>query len=262
MAEDEDDGQGLPTEFDPRNYEPWSYCSDLLNLIRDQSRCGSCWAFSSTSSFNDRRCIATGNTETLSPADAMACCYNCGYGCDGGWPSAADKYFVTTGAVTGGLYGSDDGCYPYPFSPNMAGFRQTLRKFGDEPADLGDDSTPMCPYSCPVEGFDWEESKRKASRAAVYRGRNEVKRTMVEKGPVSATMTVYKDFMLYKGGVYQKTSSEALGGHAIKCLGYGSEDGVDYALCANSWNVQWGEDGFFRIDWNDLDHIFSAVEIE
>jgi len=34
-----------------------------------------------------------------------------------------------------------------------------------------------------------------------------------------------------------------LGGHAIKILGWGTEDGTPYWLVANSWNPDWGDKG-------------------
>lgn len=58
-------------------------------------------------------------------------------------------------------------------------------------------------------------------------------------GPVEADFTVYSDFVQYKSGVYQRHSREALGGHAIRILGWGVEGGVKYWLCANSWNTDW-----------------------
>uniref|UniRef100_A0A8W8NDP1 Peptidase C1A papain C-terminal domain-containing protein n=3 Tax=Ostreidae TaxID=6563 RepID=A0A8W8NDP1_MAGGI len=36
-------------------------------------------------------------------------------------------------------------------------------------------------------------------------------------------------------------------GHAIKILGWGTENGDDYWLVANSWNPDWGDQGFFKI---------------
>ena len=38
-----------------------------------------------------------------------------------------------------------------------------------------------------------------------------------------------------------------LGGHAVKIIGWGVEDGEDYWLVANSWNADWGDKGFFKI---------------
>jgi len=66
-------------------------------------------------------------------------------------------------------------------------------------------------------------------------------------GPVEAALTVYADFVNYKSGVYQHVSGKALGGHAIKMLGWGVEDGTPYWLIANSWNSDWGDKGYFKI---------------
>ncbi len=59
--------------------------------------------------------------------------------------------------------------------------------------------------------------------------------------------TVYADFPSYKSGVYQHVSGSELGGHAIKILGWGVENGTPYWLVANSWNEDWGDKGFFKI---------------
>jgi C1A family cysteine protease len=45
----------------------------------------------------------------------------------------------------------------------------------------------------------------------------------------------------YEGGIYQQTSDEAEGGHAVRIVGWGTENGVDYWTVANSWNPYWGE---------------------
>lgn len=34
-----------------------------------------------------------------------------------------------------------------------------------------------------------------------------------------------------------------MGGHAIRILGWGVENEVPYWLVANSWNVDWGDNG-------------------
>jgi cathepsin B len=63
--------------------------------------------------------------------------------------------------------------------------------------------------------------------------------------------TVYADFMNYKSGVYYHVSGRMEGGHAVKIVGWGTEGGLDYWLCANSWNTSWGIDGFFKIKMGD-----------
>lgn len=58
---------------------------------------------------------------------------------------------------------------------------------------------------------------------------------------------VYHDFFNYKTGVYHHVSGDLAGGHAVKILGWGNENGTDYWLCANSWGPEWGDGGFFKI---------------
>lgn len=44
-------------------------------------------------------------------------------------------------------------------------------------------------------------------------------------------------------GVYQHVTGDMLGGHSIKILGWGDENGTPYWLAANSWNTDWGDEG-------------------
>ena len=61
-----------------------------------------------TESFEDRRCIATGEDVEFSTEDTASCCrsFACGFsmGCNGGQPSAALQWMANTGVVTGGDY--------------------------------------------------------------------------------------------------------------------------------------------------------------
>lgn len=44
-------------------------------------------------------------------------------------------------------------------------------------------------------------------------------------------------------GVYKHLTGAAVGGHAIKILGWGEENSTPYWLAANSWNTDWGDNG-------------------
>ena len=46
---------------------------------------------------------------------------------------------------------------------------------------------------------------------------------LMTNGPVEAAFTVFEDFPNYKTGVYQHVTGGALGGHAIRILGWGVE---------------------------------------
>ena len=113
------DDLAIPESFDVRTQ--WPECSAVTGHVRDQSSCGSCWAFGSTEAFNDRYCIATKDASKLfSPEDTNACCSGLvcsgSMGCNGGQPSGAWNWFTKTGVSSGGDYESiGDGktCKPY-----------------------------------------------------------------------------------------------------------------------------------------------------
>jgi len=60
---------------------------------------------------------------------------------------------------------------------------------------------------------------------------------LMTNGPLSCAFSVYADFEAYKGGIYQHKTGQFLGGHAVKMMGWGEENGVKYWLIANSWSV-------------------------
>lgn len=247
-TEQEIPDEQIPTDFDVRTN--WPKCASVSGHIRDQSACGSCWAFGSTEAFNDRRCIATGDTTLLSAEDTTA---NCGLlqcmsmGCGGGQPGAAWNWFKNAGVVTGGDYddlGKSDTCGPY-----------TLKACAHHvPATSKYPKCPSQEYSTPSlskcqNGYakSYSADKIKASASYSLSGISKIQSDIMQYGSVTAAFTVYSDFPTYKSGVYKHTTGSQLGGHAIKILGWGVESGQDYWLVANSWNEQWGDQGLFKI---------------
>lgn len=232
----------LPESFDSR--EQWPNCKSI-GLIRDQSTCGSCWAFGAVEAISDRICIHTkGKVQVnISAEDLLTCCSSCGDGCNGGYPSAAWEYYKERGLVTGGLYGTDDGCQPYHFPPCEHHTKGKL------PPCKGIKPTPKCLHTC-RKGYEKTYSEDKHFGKKVYSisgDEDQIKTEIFKNGPVEADFTVYADFPNYKSGVYQRHSDEALGGHAIRILGWGTENGTPYWLVANSWNPDWGDNGYFKI---------------
>jgi len=205
----------IPEEFDARTKWP-----GLIHPIRDQQRCGSCWAFSASEVLSDRVAITSGKASpVLSPED-MVSCDSIDHGCKGGNLPVAWRYLKSTGIVS-------DACFPYTAGKGIA---------------------PSCSQTC-ADGESWSSSKVKAASAYAIKGMANIQRELMTNGPVQVAFRVYKSFMSYKSGVYQKKRFEFIpeGGHAVKFVGWGTEDGTDYWLVANSWNTNWGMDGFFKI---------------
>merc|ERR1712232_957942 len=95
---------------------------------------------------------------------------------------------------------------------------------------------------------DYSSDKIKATDSYSLNGIQAIQSDMVQYGSATAAFTVYDDFPTYKSGVYKHTKgASSLGGHAIKLLGWGTENGEDYWLIANSWNEEWGDHGTFKI---------------
>lgn len=231
-----------PTSFDSRTQ--WPTCTSI-GEVRDQANCGSCWAFGAAEAMSDRICIASnGATQTrISAQDITSCCSSCGYGCNGGYPSAAWQYFQSSGVVSGGLYGSTDTCSPYQLAP--CAHHVTSPKYPACPPVV---PTPMCTTQC-ISTYGKSYSQDKSYGSSVYSvtGVTNMMNEISTKGPIEVAFSVYEDFLTYKTGVYIQTSGQYLGGHAVKALGYGTENGVDYWLIANSWNETWGDQGYFKI---------------
>uniref|UniRef100_A0A1I7TW37 Pept_C1 domain-containing protein n=2 Tax=Caenorhabditis tropicalis TaxID=1561998 RepID=A0A1I7TW37_9PELO len=239
----------IPEHYDVRDH--WSQCISINN-IRDQSNCGSCWAVAAAETISDRTCIASnGEVNTLlSAEDLLTCCtgnWNCGDGCEGGYPIQAWRYWVHRGLVTGGSYEDQYGCKPYSIAP----CGETVNGFTWPKCSINEVSTPECVQECTSNrsySVLYEEDKHYgASAYAVGREVDQIQSEILKNGPVEVGFMVYADFYQYKSGIYHHVAGQALGGHAVKILGWGVEKGTPYWLAANSWNVNWGENGYFRI---------------
>lgn len=227
----------LPESYDLR--EAYPQC-ETLREIRDQSRCGACWAFGAAETMSDRICIhSNGELQTrVSAAYLTSCCTSCGDGCFGGYPSSCFSFWKNNGIPSGGLYDDTTTCYPYFFPP----CDDHMHKCEDY------QDTPECKKTC-QDGYPKTLNEDKTYGASSYsvRGEKNIMKEIYENGSVEGTFTVYEDFGDYSSGIYQHVTGSYLGGHAIKIIGWGVENGTKYWLCANSWNERWGENGYFRI---------------
>lgn len=256
------------TNFDAR--EAFPDCKDVIGHVRDQGDCGSCWAFASTEALNDRFCIKTGgkHSEMLSPQHTTSCCdlLHClSFGCSGGQPRMAWRWFANDGVVTGGDFSElhkGKSCWPYevPFCQHHSD--------GPYPQCEGPLSkAPKCRKDCEEADYSanvhpFKEDLHFASTSYSLEGRDHIKKELKENGTLTGAFLVYEDFLMYKKGVYHHVTGSPMGGHAIKVIGFGNEDGKDYWLAVNSWNEYWGDKGTFKIQMGEagIDKEFCGGE--
>jgi len=205
----------VPSDFDSR--KQWK---DLIHPIRDQQRCGSCWAFSASEVLSDRAAIAAGKPSAVLSAEDMVSCDKGDMGCSGGYLDHAWKYLTDTGIVT-------DTCFPY---------------------SAGSGKAATCVATC-VDSQPFAKTKAKSMYA--IKGAANMQKDVMMSGPIQIAFKVYQSFMLYRKGIYHKHPHDAAeGGHAVKIVGWGlggKHGKTKYWTVANSWNTDWGEEGFFRI---------------
>ena len=199
----------LPEEYDPRTEYP--KCESLRE-IRDQTT-SSALALAAVQAMSDRICIKSGQTDQtrVSAKNLIACCPSCLY------PGTCWNYWKTTGIA-------NTNCVPDNFN------------------------SISCVKNCD-EGNREPYSTQLTYGLNAYSvsGEANIMQEIYENGPVEASFTVYNDFTNYQSGVYQHVTGSTLGGHTVKMLGWGVENGVKYWLCANSWGVSWGDRGYFKI---------------
>jgi len=228
------EGKGIapPDTFDSRTN--WPQCV-TMKQIRDQSACGSCWAFGAVEAMSDRYCVTLKMTNlSISAQDMNSCCDSCGDGCEGGYPSSAWEYWVDTGVV------SED-CSPYSL-PSCDHHMDN----STNPCPSNEYNTPACVQTC-SDSETWSSALHYGTNANSASGESDIMAEIYQNGPVETAFDVYDDFLSYKSGVYQHVSGDYLGGHAVKFVGWGTENGTPYWLVANSWNVHWGDQGYFKI---------------
>jgi len=218
----------LPDNFN--SAQNWPTCT-TIGTIYDQARCGSCWAFGAVEAISDRFCIHNTTAKTpilLSFQDMTSCGPDSG--CNGGDAGDAFYYAQQSGLVTAK-------CSPYTV-PTCPAAQEPCLNFV---------STPACQQTCSNQET-WTNSKHFLSTTySVGSDATQIQTEIQTNGPVEACFSVYEDFVSYKSGVYQYTTGDYLGGHCIKIIGWGVENGTPYWLVNNSWTTTWGDKGQFKI---------------
>ncbi len=193
----------------------WS--KTINNPMKNQGRCGSCWAFSVVGALEYRHAHhnSLSTAENLSEQQLVDCDTSYNNGCNGGLMIPAFEYIKRKK----GLCTTDR--YPY-----------TGR----------DESCKDVACTQPVGDF---------ASIGVVRGGEEDLVEELANGPVTVAVAASATcFQFYSSGVLSKCYDSRLN-HAVLAVGYGKAEGKDYIKIRNSWGSAWGEQGYFRVEYCD-----------
>jgi cathepsin B len=251
---------GLPRHFDAR--KEWAQCKGIIGTVRDQGKCGSCWAVAATEIMNDRACISHGSKEELSPQYVLSC-YSAGAGCEGGNVVDTLQEAIEKGIPTGGMLGdSSSACLPYEFEAC------------DHPCQVPGTVAEECPTTC-ADGTPIAESKMVRPTSEPYEcppgDWKCITQELHKYGSMAVTFgPVCDDFYGHRHGVYeQPEGGKPLGLHATKIIGWGFEGddeetgkgGKPYWIMVNSWQ-NWGVNGVGRIGIGEMSIESEATSIK
>lgn len=206
--------------------ERFNWCDfGVVSPVKSQGSCGGCWAFAATGAMESVIAIRTGKDIDLSEQHLVSECCDAG-GCGGGWPDKALQYAKDVGIP-------DEACYPYKARDGKC---DPCSGWSDV-AWMIDDFVYVNPNT---DDFKW---------------------ALKEYGPLAVVLSAPEDWYYYRSGTYTPTWDGGIGwaNHAVVLVGWNDSDGC--WIIKNSWGTGWGEDGFARVKYGNLEKYEYAYAV-
>jgi C1A family cysteine protease len=201
-----------------------------VTKVKDQGQCGSCWSFGTTGDIEGVTFLKTGKLTSLSEQQLVACDKKQDQGCNGGLQEDAFVYVKNTGLTT-------EANYPYTSGKGKRGYcleakiKKPLQK---------------------IKGF--------TQISKTGKGEAGIKDPLTKNGPITIGIDA-SPMQDYKQGIDSPVNCSPNKGcgctadsldHAVLMVGYGQGQlkgsTVSYWKIKNSWNSDWGEEGYYRIE--------------
>jgi len=181
----------------------------IVNEVKNQQQCGSCWAFSAVASMEGKWAQVKNELLSLSEQQLVDCSQSYGnMGCKGGWMDYAFAYAKDKGMTT-------ETDYPYTGVDGKCAYNGNgtvqITGFNDVPANNGqslEDAATLGVVSVGVDAILWQ---------------------------------------LYINGVFTNKLCGVSLDHGVAVVGYGFDKTEQFWIVRNSWTQFWGEGGYIRV---------------
>ncbi|EFX87402.1 hypothetical protein DAPPUDRAFT_312327 [Daphnia pulex] len=189
---------------------------NCMAAVKDQKKCGSCWAFAAVAPIEFNYCKKHKQTPIVLSEQQLVDCDLIDGGCTkGGWHTMAWKYIKLSGGIT------RQSLYPYTATRNV----------------------------CP-RWFWYSVAGAQVFKFSYVPTQNaeQMQVALQKHGPLAVAIAVANSFFSYRDGVYDAADCDSVNvNHAVVVVGWGSGDGIDYWIVRNSWGTGWGLSGYVLI---------------
>jgi cathepsin L len=203
------------------NYIDWVYKGAVTN-VKNQGKCGSCWAYSAVGSLEGIYKITYGKLLNFSQQQLIDCTYNINYhnSCKGGNHDFAFQWInQNNGLCLESQY--KDTSY-YTLEPGYCNAK--------------------CENVVGSKILYYVKINSKSESELLC---------ALNKQPISASIDASENtFKFYKSGIITNDCNHN-SNHAILVVGYGTINNINYYKIKNSWGTDWGENGYVYIARGD-----------
>lgn len=209
---------------------PYNKLPDILDYrkkkavtpVKNQGKCGSCWAFSTVGALESKYAIKTGRLEQFSE-QKLVDCSGSNFGCNGGLMHKAFDDILWTG----GLPLEKD----YPYNGDVGICNKNIPEF----------------KNLNLLGYQFVLSHSSTALQSA-----------LQHNPVCIALAGDPmKFLFYGEGIFDCNESSKTNNHAVLLVGYDKTGDVPYWIVKNSWGEKWGEGGYIRIKMQDGDGILG-----